>query len=61
MYEQELEKRTSGARSSLILIKGAALKVFAYQSIFLVEMWSPTRMIYVPKFVAVVVVIGPML
>lgn len=37
MCEQELAKRTSGARSPLILIRDAALKVFAYQSIFLVE------------------------
>jgi len=28
MYEGELEKRTSGARTSLILIKGGASKVF---------------------------------
>lgn len=31
MYERELEKRTSGVRSSLILIRGAASKVFTYR------------------------------
>lgn len=31
MYEREQEKRTNGAWSSLILIKGAASKVFAYR------------------------------
>ena len=59
MCEQELDKRTGGARSSLILIKCAASKIFAYQPMFPVERRTLGRMIYVPKSVAVDIVIGP--
>jgi len=61
MYERELQKRTGGARSSLIDKRVLRLRFSPIVLMFPVERLPLTRMIYLPRFVAVIIVIGPVL